>query len=265
VVPNPGTLVKKSLYSLAGDYDPDYLRAQDYEFWTRAAQFAIPKKVDAVVCRYRVHDRNISHGGNIDTSYESSIMRRLLQRHSLQELFPDLNWHEPAAARAVAYRALAAKLFEYKDYFNARKFLDQISVADLSPADVSQRITCDLCMGDFNRALSEFHFLAASSQLKPSAAQDIREHMEAYIGDVNAVRADFDVQCREAWNRRLKELITRYDTTFDIVMLMGRWLESVNLPTRAYTFYKTAVGCNPENEEALRAAGSVAHTEGEKR
>ena len=265
VIPNPGTMVKKSLYTQAGDYDPKYSRAQDYEFWTRAAQFAIPKKVDAVVCRYRIHDRNISYGGSIDTSYESVIMRKLLQHHKLQELFPDQIWREPVPARTAVCRTLAAKLFEYNDYFNARKYLHQISVTDLSSGDVSQRIKCDLYMGDFNRALSEFHYLAASSQLKPSVAQEIREYMSAYIGDVNAVKSDFDVKLPEAWNRCLKELIKRYDTTFDTVMLMGRWLESANLPARAYIFYKTAVRCNPEDKEALRAARRVSRTEDEKR
>jgi glycosyltransferase involved in cell wall biosynthesis len=265
VVPNPGTLVKKSLYTQAGEYDPGYLRAQDYEFWTRVARFAIPKKVDAVVCRYRVHDGNISHGGSIDTSYESIIMRRLLQRHYLKDLFPDLNWREPSISRAAAYRALATKLYEYNDYFNARNYLKKIPVGDLIPEDVALRIDCDLYMGEFDHARSELQHLAASAHFKLSEVQAIREHIKAYIGDVNSVKADFDAQPRDVWSRRLQELIRRYDTTFDNVMLMGQWFEKTDHPAQAYALYKTAVRCNPEDEGAMRAALRVACTEDEKR
>ena len=265
VVPNPGTLVKKTLYRQAGDYDPRYLRAQDYEFWTRAAQFAYPKKVDAVVCRYRIHDRNVSYGGNIDTSYESIIMRRLLQRHPLQELFPDLDWREPSAARAEAYGTLAAKLFEYSDYFNACKYLQQIPIVDLKPENVVQRIKCDLYMGHFNRAARELQNLAAAVKLKPAVAQAIQEHKRAYISDVDTTKANFDAQSPEILKRRLRELINRYDTTFDNLMLMGRLLERTGLSAQSYTFYKTAVRCNPENEEAMRLALRVACTEDKKR
>jgi glycosyltransferase involved in cell wall biosynthesis/predicted Zn-dependent protease len=265
VIPNPGTMVKKSLYTQAGDYDQLFLRAQDYEFWTRAARFAIPKKVDAVVCRYRVHDCNISHGGHIDTSYESIIMRRLLQRHRLKDLFPELNWRVPVAARAAAYRALAAKLYEYNDYFNARNYLKKIPAGELSPEDVARRIDCNLYMGDFDHAQSELQHLAAIAHLKPSVARVISEHIKAYIRDVNAVKADFDVQPRDAWIRRLKELITRHDTTFDNVMLMAQWFETTDHPAYSHRFYKTAVHCNPEDEGAIRAALRVACTDDEKR
>ena len=88
-IPNPGTMVKKSIYEQYGGYDTRFLRAQDYEFWSRIALDVTFKKCDKVVVEYRIHENNISAGEkeNIDNSYESLIIRKMIKEQTFYKIF----------------------------------------------------------------------------------------------------------------------------------------------------------------------------------
>lgn len=88
-LPNPGTMVKKSLYNKFGKYNEEFIRAQDYEFWTRIALHAQCKKYNGISCSYRIHDKNISAGSAklLDTSYESKIVRKMLVKGVIAQAF----------------------------------------------------------------------------------------------------------------------------------------------------------------------------------
>ncbi len=119
-LPNPGTMVKKELYEKFGKYDEEFLRAQDYEFWSRVVLKASIKKYNGVSCHYRVHENNISAGSvvDVDTSYESKIVRKSLQKDILLEVFdyvPSLEY---------AFVEIAEYLKNLQDYCNALYYYD---------------------------------------------------------------------------------------------------------------------------------------------
>ncbi len=116
VIPNPATMVKKDLYKRIGNYDESFLRAQDYELWTRAAMNgALFKKCDEVVCEYRIHQNNISvsNDGLLDFSYESLIGRKMLSSDNLQDIFYYLD------EEFEIYQTISKRLRDYLDFFNA--------------------------------------------------------------------------------------------------------------------------------------------------
>ena len=94
-IPKPGTLVKRSVYQNYRDYNLDYKRAHDYEFWCRVATKIKFKHVGTFVCKWRWHDTNMSSGSvQFDTSYDIQIKKELLKSYSLQALFP----HRPSTS-----------------------------------------------------------------------------------------------------------------------------------------------------------------------
>ena len=119
-LPNPGTMVKKELYERFGKYDEEFLRAQDYEFWSRVVLKASIKKYNGVSCYYRVHENNISAGSvvDVDTSYESKIVRKSLQKDILFEVFDYMPSLEYAFAEIGEY------LKNLQDYCNALYYYD---------------------------------------------------------------------------------------------------------------------------------------------
>lgn len=92
-VPNPGTMVRSACYKKFGGYDESYKRAHDYEFWTRLAKTAKFKHVGCTVVQWRWHDSNMSSGSvTYDKRFEVRILKNMLERFSLAELLPKLNW-----------------------------------------------------------------------------------------------------------------------------------------------------------------------------
>ena len=92
-IPNPGTIVKRSLYKQFGDYDLNLKRAQDYEFWIRTSLYAVFKKNEKVVVNYTVHEGNISSMDKfqsyfMDLSYESYAVRKNLNKNNIDYLLP---------------------------------------------------------------------------------------------------------------------------------------------------------------------------------
>lgn len=125
-IPNPGTCVRKECYSRVGGYDPEFVRAHDYEFWTRLAGAANFKHINNFVCKWRWHDSNISSGTvKRDTRYEAEIVKKMLKRYSLQQLFPAIDWDRMPRkqAEATAYYQVAQILLNYGAVTDARAFL----------------------------------------------------------------------------------------------------------------------------------------------
>ncbi|MFZ4619441.1 MAG: glycosyltransferase [Bacteroidota bacterium] len=93
-IPNPGTMVKKSAYRKAGLYNTEFIRAHDYEWWSRAVPLLNFKLNDSDVCLWRQHGGNLGAGSNkkVDYSYEVKIIHALIKTHGIQALFPDKEW-----------------------------------------------------------------------------------------------------------------------------------------------------------------------------
>ena len=119
-LPNPATMVKKELYERFGKYDEEFVRAQDYEFWTRVALHATVKKYDGLSCNYRIHDDNISAGSTelLDTSYESKIIRKTLNEEVIARAF------DYAKSQDVVFYEIAEHLRNIWDNCNALYYYD---------------------------------------------------------------------------------------------------------------------------------------------
>ena len=127
-VPNPGTLVRKSLYSQFGGYDERFPRAHDYEWWCRIVKTARFKHLNQLVVKWRWHDTNMSSDSvSFDTSYDAKIVKLLVERHSLKELFPDISWntlpHDEATA--LAFLKISRRLIALKDLVGAKDYLQR--------------------------------------------------------------------------------------------------------------------------------------------
>ncbi|MBN1967982.1 MAG: glycosyltransferase [Candidatus Delongbacteria bacterium] len=93
-----GSLVRRSLYDHFGRYNELFLRAQDYEFWSRVLndKNVIAKQVPKCLYNYVMHGDNQISGEfrNKDYSYDSSVVKSILCRNTLKELFPGYGRHK---------------------------------------------------------------------------------------------------------------------------------------------------------------------------
>jgi glycosyltransferase involved in cell wall biosynthesis len=148
-VPDGGTATRRKIYGLVGPgpYDHEFVRAQDYELWTRMVGHARFRFVDEVVYRYRKHSGGTSWGEFIDLTMDSKIIRRHLKRHPLRRLFPHLDWQNEDLARNQAYLRIAKNLQMYGDFENSLRFLDSVHGHDAWPEAIEQRTQALLGLG----------------------------------------------------------------------------------------------------------------------
>ncbi len=119
-LPNPATMIKKELYEKFGKYDEEFVRAQDYEFWTRIALHATCKKYDGISCNYRIHEDNISAGSAelLDTSYESKIIRKIINEEVIAQAF------DYAKSQDIVFYEIAEHMRNIWDNCNALYYYD---------------------------------------------------------------------------------------------------------------------------------------------
>ena len=119
-LPNPATMVKKELYEKFGKYDEEFMRAQDYEFWTRIALHTTCKKYDGIGCNYRIHEDNISAGSVelLDSSYESKIIRKKLDEEVIAQAF------DYAKSEGIVFYEIAEHMRNIWDNYNALYYYD---------------------------------------------------------------------------------------------------------------------------------------------
>lgn len=125
-IPNPGTIVRKSLYEKLGMYDESFRRAHDYELWTRFALKATFKRLPIKVVKWRWHDSNMSSGSvQYDTSFDARIIHNMLETYALSELFPTMDWRGKDQDKILAsvYLIIAQRLLELKDVAGACEYL----------------------------------------------------------------------------------------------------------------------------------------------
>jgi len=72
-IPLPSVLIRSELFNQVGGIDGSLKVAEDYDIFLKIAKISKVKAIDSVLCKYRVHDNNLSHK-NIDKTFEESIM-----------------------------------------------------------------------------------------------------------------------------------------------------------------------------------------------
>lgn len=118
-VTDGGCAVRKKIYEEIGNYNEEFSRAQDYEFWTRLVQTQkyILKLVPKYLYLYQIHKSNITgkFNDNTDFRFEVKILEQLIKNNSLEKLFPNLEWNNDRdEAEYQAYYFLAVKHFYIK-------------------------------------------------------------------------------------------------------------------------------------------------------
>jgi glycosyltransferase involved in cell wall biosynthesis len=124
-IPHPATMVRKKCYEEAGWYDNYFLRSQDYEFWTRLAKGHKFKHVPEVFCKWRWHGENISGVDDVsklDLSYDAEILRRILKKFSLDELFPQFAKFPKVQKEALAFGQVAFVFYQRRAFDDALKY-----------------------------------------------------------------------------------------------------------------------------------------------
>lgn len=115
-IPNPGVCIKKEIYERFGVYRPDFLRAQDYEFWFRTLPFVDIKGLDYAGIFYRIHGNNVSTNMSLaDLSYESLAKREFL------EVFPPEEIYFFSKEKSISY--FIKDVLNHGDIFNAAYYM----------------------------------------------------------------------------------------------------------------------------------------------
>ena len=142
VIPDGGTLIRKTCYGRIGGYNEEFRRAHDYEWWSRLIPAALFRHNPETVYRWRWHGGNLGAGSGkkVDTQFEARIVRGLLERHTLPELFPDAGWASlgDEQANSLALARAAEILASYGD----RRGFDNPAVIARQPAGLPKRALC---------------------------------------------------------------------------------------------------------------------------
>ena len=83
------TAVRRALYEQHGGYDVAFTRCHDYQIWTRLADTARFKKVDAILCHWRQHDESLSSAKT--RAFEAKVVLDAFSRYPVSRLFPGLS------------------------------------------------------------------------------------------------------------------------------------------------------------------------------
>lgn len=119
-IPNSTVCIQKDIYEAFGNYNIEFSRAHDYEFWTRIVKYVKIKKVNQKNCFWRWHSTNLSaENKQIDVSYEINIVKNMLKNYSLEEIFYDLNWSNRTDALVKAYLKIVKRFIILKDFTSA--------------------------------------------------------------------------------------------------------------------------------------------------
>ena len=125
LIPNVSTAIRRSLFDKFGNYDQEFRRAHDYQFWARIVEHANFAQINSFVALYRWHNTNLSaRNGKPDRAYEVRILLSLLNRFPLNMHFTELfeKSNDKKKSESIAYYLIAKKLFEYNDFNECSKF-----------------------------------------------------------------------------------------------------------------------------------------------
>lgn len=127
-MPHPGALVRKEVYYQLGNYNIAFKRAHDYEFWSRLALAEIYtcKYIPKVTCLYMIHNHNLTgeFDNNTDYKYEAEILKNILDKKSIKELFPNSDWETNGnLLTAEFYLKISIKFLQWQSIEYAIKYL----------------------------------------------------------------------------------------------------------------------------------------------
>ncbi|MBF0227514.1 MAG: glycosyltransferase [Desulfobacterales bacterium] len=257
IIPNPGVLIKKEIFKNAGKYCELLPRAEDYEFWVRSAKYLKPKKINDIVCLYRIKSTNLSKGIISDTSVESYIIRSLIYHNSIEEIFYDFDWSKPEKSRVDSYLLIVKALFECNDYYNAKKYLMLIFDAVTNKEVLEFFLKCELFSGNIE-ALKIFLKQALSN---PKLGSQVFTNFMKLMGDyLNSISSTNDALSKNNIDdayKTITQMVKLYGGTVDSMNLFGKILQKMNHLDKALNIFKIGILCNPNNKYSLREACKI--------
>ncbi len=78
-IPLPSVLIRRNLFEKVGGIDNSLKVAEDYDIFLKIAKISKVKAIDNVLCKYRVHENNLSHS-NMEVTFDESIM--IIEKYS---------------------------------------------------------------------------------------------------------------------------------------------------------------------------------------
>lgn len=124
-LPNGGTMVKKHCYERIGLYNVFFRRAEDLEWWSRAANRLRFKHAGTSVLRWRQANNNQPSAD--DFRFTALAVKELLKRYTLRELFPQISWESlpKEQAEGEAFMVVAIRLKQLRDIKGARDCMEK--------------------------------------------------------------------------------------------------------------------------------------------
>ena len=139
-----GCAIKRKIYDEIGNYNEDFKRAQDYEFWSRLIQKQkyILMNVPKYLYLYRLHGNNITglFNKNTDFSYEIKIIKNLLENNKLEQLFPKFEWdRNRKEAEFISYFFLTSKFYFLGNIKLGEEYLNKcLQIRKLNEEEIKQ-------------------------------------------------------------------------------------------------------------------------------
>jgi hypothetical protein len=206
-----------------------------------------------------VHRHNVSNYQRLpDQSFESLAIREALTQHALPELFPHLDWEQTEEARNRACIQIAAGLIRFRDYFNAVRFLQQVSHIVFYPEAFKLLLRCHLAMNwDTPLELTLSTAGVAPPALHPLVLTQTHEQYAAYHWLTNHLRTQSPDRLDRPTLRKLQALS---GDSFQVSRTLAQTLEARHKPHWAHQHYVKAVALNPVDETVAAGAQRTALT-----
>jgi TPR repeat protein len=212
------------------------------------------KKNFAVVCRYRIHGRNMSVGSLIDRSFESLIIRRLLAQHGLRRIYHWLDWSQADAAEAAARYLAAQALAKIGDYHHSSELLEKIP-RRLWAFEVAETGLRNLLFrGQGPRGLDLIGSLEGENGLTPEQLATLRQTAADYIQRVAEFQSALERSHAQSLGSCLKVIDDRrWPLPPAAASALGSWLMSRSPKASAasangFNLLKRAVMTAPQDE-----------------
>jgi glycosyltransferase involved in cell wall biosynthesis len=244
-----GSIVRKSLYVRLGGFDERMLKAQDNEFWYRAALHARFHQVNKTLYIYRIHGRSGSVSWKSDPSYPSFALRNALKHIPLEQIYPDYNWSDAGAAIHKALSVIAYGLSLHKDYYNASRFLMYIPVECLSAKDAVSLIRFSLIQGDARKVFSAYKRLQASGSVSPSVTDSCKSLILKIHSLESSITRAYQIKDHSMLRDHIREYQQKLDSSFFVRSMLAKRFIDISDFRKAYRSYYYAFMLQPENRE----------------
>ncbi|MGD8777575.1 MAG: glycosyltransferase [Ignavibacteria bacterium] len=224
-IPNAGTLLKKSIYSEIGNFNTDFKRAHDFEFYSRL--FSLKKynlkHVNKFLYKYKIHEDNITFNtsGQLDTSYEVKIFESIFSKSNYRDFFPNLNWqNDPQNSSAIAYLNIGIKFYQLKGFRLSEKYFEKFLLIDNSNNNFVEL---------FNKLFNDDQYELASLLLSK-----VEQKVSGYgsFNDVKRIITQAGYQINNSSNISSKGPVDIIFLTYNRLKYFQKTLESLKNNTR---------------------------------